>query len=327
MCLSTWSVTCPDLLVATWRVLLELRQLLLELRQLLACRNKVLRALLMILKASVVVAKICKEEWKRNRREYEGLLIPSIPSYCFLPILGGLGHVVHHYCVNRNLENLFASSECSYGISYGIYLVSLMPRVMKSFFLPKYVREAYIEEICKFTKLMKSGGIYFGYSISILRMDPLERNTSYGPRRSTAITIALLSTPTLLPLPCKLPAPKEVLLEKTEKDYYLPPVLEDFPLSETCTNLIDTSFIVTYGDSQQKYGPLMSLQLGFVPTLVVFSVKMATEVMKIHDLIFCNGSSLRGLQKLSYKGLHIVVLPYNDSWRDRVEKDRHSSSI
>ncbi|KAM7514079.1 hypothetical protein LguiA_003662 [Lonicera macranthoides] len=109
--------------------------------------------------------------------------------------------------------------------------------------------------------------------------------------------------------------------------YYLPRVLEDCPLSETCTNLIDTSFIVTYGDSQKKYGPLMSLQLGFVLTLVVFSAKMATEVMKIHDLIFCNGSSLRGLQKLSYKGLHIVVLPYNDSWRDRVEKDRHSSSI
>ncbi|KAM7519640.1 hypothetical protein LguiB_018602 [Lonicera macranthoides] len=80
---------------------------------------------------------------------------------------------------------------------------------------------------------------------------------------------------------------------------------------------LDTAFLHHYlWQLSKKYGPLMSLQLGFVPTLIVSSAKMAKEVMKTHDLVFCSRPGLLGLQKLSYKGLDVAMSPYNDSWRE-----------
>ncbi|XP_071729231.1 6,7,8-trihydroxycoumarin synthase-like [Rutidosis leptorrhynchoides] len=63
------------------------------------------------------------------------------------------------------------------------------------------------------------------------------------------------------------------------------------------------------------YGPLMSLRLGFVQTLVVSSAEMAKEVLKTKDLIFCNRPVLTGQQKLSYNNRDIAFSPYNEYWR------------
>ncbi|KAM7519645.1 hypothetical protein LguiB_018607 [Lonicera macranthoides] len=80
---------------------------------------------------------------------------------------------------------------------------------------------------------------------------------------------------------------------------------------------LDTAFLPRYlWQLSKKYGPLMSLQLGFVPTLIVSSAKMAKEVLKTHDLVFCSRPGLLGLQKLSYNGLDVAMSPYNDSWRE-----------
>ncbi|GFY86211.1 cytochrome P450, family 71, subfamily B, polypeptide 37 [Actinidia rufa] len=66
----------------------------------------------------------------------------------------------------------------------------------------------------------------------------------------------------------------------------------------------------------QKYGPLMTIRLGSVPTLVVSSAKMAKEVLKTHDLVFCSRPTLLGQQKLSYNQLDVGFSPYNDYWRE-----------
>ncbi|KAK3018104.1 hypothetical protein RJ639_004789 [Escallonia herrerae] len=66
----------------------------------------------------------------------------------------------------------------------------------------------------------------------------------------------------------------------------------------------------------KKYGPIMSLRLGLVPTLVISSARMAKEVFKTHDLVFSGRPSLRGQQKLSYNGIDMAFSPYNDSWRE-----------
>ncbi|KAM7515660.1 hypothetical protein LguiA_005243 [Lonicera macranthoides] len=80
---------------------------------------------------------------------------------------------------------------------------------------------------------------------------------------------------------------------------------------------LETAFLHRYlWQLSKKYGPLMSLQLGFVPTLIVSSAKMAKEVMKTHDLVFCSRPALLGLRKLSYNGLDVALSPYNDSWRE-----------
>ncbi|XP_077229326.1 strychnine-11-hydroxylase-like [Tasmannia lanceolata] len=65
------------------------------------------------------------------------------------------------------------------------------------------------------------------------------------------------------------------------------------------------------------YGPLMYLQLGRIPLVVVSSATMAREVMKIHDLEFCNRpSSLVAAKKLSYNFLDLSFVPYGQYWRE-----------
>ncbi|GAA0156514.1 oxygenase [Lithospermum erythrorhizon] len=66
----------------------------------------------------------------------------------------------------------------------------------------------------------------------------------------------------------------------------------------------------------QKYGPIMSLKLGSVPTLVISSAKMAKEVLKTYDSIFASRPKLLGQQRLSYNGLDIAFCPLNEYLRE-----------
>ncbi|CAN1127222.1 Cytochrome P450 83B1 [Linum perenne] len=65
----------------------------------------------------------------------------------------------------------------------------------------------------------------------------------------------------------------------------------------------------------QTYGPLMSLRLGSVRILVVSTAKMAEQVMKTHDLVFCNRPAALGPKKLSYNCLDLAFAPYDAYWR------------
>ncbi|XP_045831759.1 cytochrome P450 71B9-like isoform X2 [Trifolium pratense] len=66
----------------------------------------------------------------------------------------------------------------------------------------------------------------------------------------------------------------------------------------------------------KHYGPIMSLHLGYIPTLVVSSSKMAKEVMQTHDLKFSSRPSLLGLRKLSYNCLDLAFAPYSPYWKE-----------
>lgn len=64
-----------------------------------------------------------------------------------------------------------------------------------------------------------------------------------------------------------------------------------------------------------KLGPIIFLQLGEVPTIVVSSAAMAKEVMKTHDLAFCSRPQLYSAKWLFYNCTNIVFSPYGDYWR------------
>ncbi|PIN11547.1 Cytochrome P450 CYP2 subfamily [Handroanthus impetiginosus] len=66
----------------------------------------------------------------------------------------------------------------------------------------------------------------------------------------------------------------------------------------------------------KKYGPIMYLKLGSVPLVVISSAKLAKEVLKTHDNVFCSRPKFVGQQKLSYDGLDIAFSPYSDYWRE-----------
>ncbi|CAJ2675711.1 unnamed protein product [Trifolium pratense] len=66
----------------------------------------------------------------------------------------------------------------------------------------------------------------------------------------------------------------------------------------------------------KHYGPIMYLHLGYIPTLVVSSSKMAKEVMQTHDLKFASRPSFLGLRKLSYNCLDLAFAPYSPYWKE-----------
>ena len=68
-------------------------------------------------------------------------------------------------------------------------------------------------------------------------------------------------------------------------------------------------------DLTKKYGPLMLLQLGQVPAIIVSSPEVAKEVMKTHDVIFASRPHFPPAQIISYNYRDIVFSPYGDSWK------------
>ncbi|CAM8896975.1 unnamed protein product [Rhodiola kirilowii] len=65
----------------------------------------------------------------------------------------------------------------------------------------------------------------------------------------------------------------------------------------------------------KKYGPLMYLQLGAVPTLIISSPEMAKEALKTHDAIFADRPYFISSSVMSYDSKNIVFAPYGDYWR------------
>ncbi|KAK1271777.1 Cytochrome P450 71A9 [Acorus gramineus] len=71
----------------------------------------------------------------------------------------------------------------------------------------------------------------------------------------------------------------------------------------------------SFYELSKKYGPIMHLQLGQVPTLVVSSPEFAREVLKTQDKIFASRPSLKATKILFYGSRDIGFSPYGEYWR------------
>ncbi|XP_020696583.1 cytochrome P450 71A1 [Dendrobium catenatum] len=65
----------------------------------------------------------------------------------------------------------------------------------------------------------------------------------------------------------------------------------------------------------KKHGPLMLLQLGSIPTLVVSSPSTTREIMRTHDLVFASWPSLKASRILLYNNNDMGLAPYGEYWR------------
>ncbi|XP_057770315.1 salviol synthase-like [Salvia miltiorrhiza] len=64
-----------------------------------------------------------------------------------------------------------------------------------------------------------------------------------------------------------------------------------------------------------KHGPLMHLQLGEIHFIIVSSVDLAKQVLKIHDINFANRPPGVAQDVLAYNMTDVVAAPYGDYWR------------
>ncbi|XP_010519645.1 PREDICTED: cytochrome P450 71B12-like [Tarenaya hassleriana] len=66
----------------------------------------------------------------------------------------------------------------------------------------------------------------------------------------------------------------------------------------------------------KKYGPIMYLKLGSVPTVVVSSPETVKEVLKTYDVECCTRPHLACPAKLTYNYSDLAFSPYNEYWRE-----------
>ncbi|KAF3431169.1 hypothetical protein FNV43_RR25899 [Rhamnella rubrinervis] len=66
----------------------------------------------------------------------------------------------------------------------------------------------------------------------------------------------------------------------------------------------------------KRYGPVMLLHLGGVPTLVISSAEAARVILKVNDLSSCSRPLLAYARMLSYNYLDIGFTPYSDYWKE-----------
>ncbi|CAA7039240.1 unnamed protein product [Microthlaspi erraticum] len=66
----------------------------------------------------------------------------------------------------------------------------------------------------------------------------------------------------------------------------------------------------------EKYGPVVHLRFGFVPTVVVSSKEAAEEVLKTHDLECCSRPEKVGFRMLSYNYKNIGFTRYGEELRE-----------
>ncbi|PHU14809.1 Premnaspirodiene oxygenase [Capsicum chinense] len=72
---------------------------------------------------------------------------------------------------------------------------------------------------------------------------------------------------------------------------------------------------LTLSNLATKYGPIMYLQLGAIPVVVVSSPNMAKEILKTHEIAFATKPQLTSITITTYNFKDVAFAPYGDKWR------------
>lgn len=105
-------------------------------------------------------------------------------------------------------------------------------------------------------------------------------------------------------------------IRRSNKIYNLPPSPPKLPI---IGNLHQIGKLPhhSFRDLSQKYGPLLLLHLGQIPTLIVSSAELAREMAKSYDTIFSDRPSITAAKAHFYGCNDIIFAPYGDGWKHK----------
>lgn len=105
------------------------------------------------------------------------------------------------------------------------------------------------------------------------------------------------------------------LLWKTQSKKKLPPGPQGFPILGNLP-LLGQNPHHDLHKLAQKYGSIMYLRLGFVPTIVVSSPEAAKLFLKTHDLVFASRPPQEAMKHMAYEQRNLSFSPYGACWRN-----------
>ncbi|KAJ0040941.1 hypothetical protein Pint_26785 [Pistacia integerrima] len=94
----------------------------------------------------------------------------------------------------------------------------------------------------------------------------------------------------------------------------LPPGPRGFPIFG-CIHLLGKFPHRDLHQPSKKYGSIMFLRLGFIPTIVVSSPQAAEQFLKTHDLVFASRPLLLTSKHINYGQKNLVLAQYGSYWR------------
>ncbi|XP_019462434.1 PREDICTED: cytochrome P450 CYP736A12-like [Lupinus angustifolius] len=106
-----------------------------------------------------------------------------------------------------------------------------------------------------------------------------------------------------------------LILCRSRKKKRLPPGPRGLPILGSLHKLGDNPHRDLHQLSQ-KYGPIMHLRLGVVPTIVVSSPQAAEQFLKTHDLVFANRPPLEAAKYISWDQKNLSFADYGPYWRN-----------
>ncbi|KAI3759203.1 hypothetical protein L6452_06828 [Arctium lappa] len=100
------------------------------------------------------------------------------------------------------------------------------------------------------------------------------------------------------------------------KSRFSPPGPIGLPFIGNLHQIHHLSLHTSLWELSKSYGPVVFLNFGFIPAIVISSTSLAKEVLRTQDIIFCSRPSFLAQRKLSYNGLDVGFAPYNEYWRE-----------
>ncbi|WCJ24469.1 cytochrome P450 family 71 subfamily B polypeptide 23 [Euphorbia peplus] len=106
-----------------------------------------------------------------------------------------------------------------------------------------------------------------------------------------------------------------IVRKKHNQDSISPPGPWKFPVIGNIPQLAGGLPYHKLSDLAKIYGPIMSIQIGQVPSIVISSAEAAKEVLKTHDVQFAGRPIILAAKIVLYNRMDIVFAEYGDYWR------------